>query len=210
NCPAGTFYNNGACEKCPSGSYQDKEKQLSCKKCPAHQGAMESGAKECKNLCIPGTYSTSGFPTDNESCKLCRIGEYQPNHGSTSCLKCTGNTTTLSVGETKKDDCGRKGQIRITPVGQTNVTEGHNVEFVCHTSAYPSFSISWKKVNPVGDVFGGKVSQKDLYRDGKLSGKSYSISQVTYHDRGVYMCETTNPFGVVQQCFTLNVLKNFG
>ena len=65
-------------------------------------------------------------------------------------------------------------------------------------------------INIFVDVFGGKVTQKDLYRDGKLSGKSYIISQVTYHDRGVYVCETTNPFGVVQQCFTLNVLKNFG
>ncbi len=61
------------------------------------------------------------------------------------------------------------------------------------------------------DIFGGKVTEKDLYdSNGKLSGKSYSISQVRYHDRGVYMCETTNPFGVVQQCVTLDVLKNFG
>ena len=213
NCPAGTFYSNGVCEKCQPGSYQDEEKKLSCKKCPAHQGTTTSGAKKCKNLCIPGTYSSSGFPTDNESCKLCGIGEYQPNYGSTSCLKCSGNTTTVSSGETSRNDCGRKGDINITPTGQTNFTEGQNVEFVCHTSAYPSFSISWKKVKPENqeDYVGGKVTKKDVYdSNGRLVGRSYSITQVKYHDRGVYLCETTNRFGVVQKCFALNVLKNFG
>ena len=47
NCPRGTFENNGACEKCAVGSYQDKEGQLSCKKCPADQGSLTSGAKKC-------------------------------------------------------------------------------------------------------------------------------------------------------------------
>lgn len=47
NCPPGTFDNNGACEKCAVGSYQDKEKQLSCKKCPADHGTLTSGARKC-------------------------------------------------------------------------------------------------------------------------------------------------------------------
>ncbi|XP_028405616.1 sushi, von Willebrand factor type A, EGF and pentraxin domain-containing protein 1-like isoform X2 [Dendronephthya gigantea] len=209
NCPAGTYY-NGTCEKCPVGYYQDKEKQLSCKKCSASQGTTEIGAKQCKNLCTPGTYSPSGFPTETDSCKLCSIGEYEPNYGSKSCEKCTGNTTTLILGETSKKECGRKGMITIAPKGETTVTEGEDVELICRSSALPSFSISWTKVNPVDDVYGGKVIQKDLYANGKLSGKSYRISQVTYHDRGVYLCKTTNPFGTVQQCVTLNVLKNLG
>ena len=33
-CPVGTFENEGACEWCPIGQYQDKTGQTSCKDCP--------------------------------------------------------------------------------------------------------------------------------------------------------------------------------
>jgi hypothetical protein len=61
------------------------------------------------------------------------------------------------------------------------------------------------------DIFGGKVIQRDVYdSEGRLVGKSYSITQVTYHDRGMYLCKTTNRFGVVQKWFDLKVSKRFG
>lgn len=48
----------------------------------------------------------------------------------------------------------------------------------------------------------------DILEDGKLVGKTFKISKATYHDRGVYMCETTNQFGVAQASLYLDMLKD--
>ena len=52
------------------------------------------------------------------------------------------------------------------------------------------------------------MTRTDLFKDGKLVGKKYKISKAIYHDRGVYICKTENPFGVMTSRFHLKVSKN--
>ncbi|XP_062616944.1 uncharacterized protein LOC134278660 isoform X2 [Saccostrea cucullata] len=44
-CSPGRFYIDGTCEKCDFGSYQEKEGQLSCTKCPAGQTTPGRGSR---------------------------------------------------------------------------------------------------------------------------------------------------------------------
>lgn len=59
-------------------------------------------------------------------------------------------------------------------------------------------------------VYGGKVTEKILFQDNAIVGKSYSISGVRFHDGGIYECHTVNTFGEVKQNVTLTVSKYFG
>ena len=54
------------------------------------------------------------------------------------------------------------------------------------------------------------MTEKILHQNNAVVGMSYSISNVRYHDGGIYQCHTVNSFGDVKQNVTLTVMKNFG
>ncbi|XP_031560698.1 sushi, von Willebrand factor type A, EGF and pentraxin domain-containing protein 1-like [Actinia tenebrosa] len=58
----------------------------------------------CKRLCDPGTYSSRGY----EPCTPCRIGTYQPNKRSRSCISCPGGKSTDTTGKRFLSDCHHK------------------------------------------------------------------------------------------------------
>ncbi|XP_064481560.1 sushi, von Willebrand factor type A, EGF and pentraxin domain-containing protein 1-like isoform X2 [Ornithodoros turicata] len=105
NCPVGTYYvNSTTCLPCPIGSYADSEAALSCSQCPDGRSTLReksSSPSDCKGLCPPGHYSSSG----REPCVVCPEGEYQELHGQSECLKCPEGLTTASWASTSGKNC---------------------------------------------------------------------------------------------------------
>nr|XP_006817984.1 PREDICTED: signal peptide, CUB domain, EGF-like 2 [Saccoglossus kowalevskii] len=104
-CSVGTFYDidEGQCIPCPAGSYQDKEGQLLCNKCPK-QGSGVIGARnltECGGQCNPGEHSINGF----KPCQPCTKGSFQPEWGRTSCFRCGDGLTTKGTASASFSEC---------------------------------------------------------------------------------------------------------
>lgn len=99
DCPAGYYDKDGRCviagvgryaedgeqKQCEPGTYQDKQGQTSCNKCPAGKYQPYSdGYGFCYN-CRVGAYNNS---EGNSSCQACPAGTYQDKQGQTSCKPC--------------------------------------------------------------------------------------------------------------------------
>lgn len=121
-----------------------------------------------------------------------------------SCINCPTNTSTLSIGTIEKKNCGRRGEITLTPGSTVSIVEDNDVMFSCKSTALPYVSVQW---NPT-DSFGGKVTQTDIMEDGRLVGKSFKITKASYEDRGVYTCVTRSRFGDNQKSLYLDVSKD--
>lgn len=84
-CPAGQYNEDGQCNDCHRGTYNDLV-----------------GAKECKT-CSPGTYGTlSGAKTAAETCVDCGAGTYALQPGSSFCPPCPSGTIDAGTG---KEEC---------------------------------------------------------------------------------------------------------
>ena len=78
-CPAGEYINNLKCEKCPTGTYSDKENSKGCGFCPAGTYADEKGSISCKNC--PDGYFTISLSADKPNA----------NTSLEKCIKCPYN-----------------------------------------------------------------------------------------------------------------------
>ncbi|VDH93558.1 CUB and sushi domain-containing protein, partial [Mytilus galloprovincialis] len=103
-CAPGKYLNDGNCLDCNKGYFQEKEYQINCTKCPTGKSTADNGSKsekDCKDMCPPGTYSSTGV----EPCSPCALGQYQSMYESTSCLLCDSLEFTNSTGSKSKEDC---------------------------------------------------------------------------------------------------------
>ncbi|XP_070546934.1 signal peptide, CUB and EGF-like domain-containing protein 1 isoform X3 [Ptychodera flava] len=104
-CSVGTSYDidGNTCVPCPAGTYQSKEGQLSCNKCPEGSNGIVGARNisECGSQCSPGENSIDSF----KPCTPCILGTYQPEPGRTSCFPCGAGLTTNAVGSTNFADC---------------------------------------------------------------------------------------------------------
>ncbi|CAN8006554.1 unnamed protein product [Ixodes hexagonus] len=105
NCPEGTFYHNETtCLPCPIGTYSNVEAASSCVPCPGNKTTLSeksSSLSECRALCKPGTFSTSG----KEPCMSCDTESYQDISGQTSCKKCPAGLSTGYWGADGPSSC---------------------------------------------------------------------------------------------------------
>jgi len=96
---------NGDCQVCSIGFYRLQGRDRSCQECPLNRTTSGPGSKTIEDcnlpICIPGQYLNAN---DNE-CKLCPEGKYQPNKQETHCIDCPPNTSTPTLGATSKDQC---------------------------------------------------------------------------------------------------------
>ncbi|XP_067134813.1 sushi, von Willebrand factor type A, EGF and pentraxin domain-containing protein 1-like [Centruroides vittatus] len=109
NCPVGTFHDldKNICEKCLTGFYQDVEGSTICISCPNGTWTETAGSKnvtDCKEICLPGSYSETGL----ETCEACPVGSFQPSSFQTSCISCPPLTTTWIEGTISSDECREK------------------------------------------------------------------------------------------------------
>ncbi|VDD85691.1 unnamed protein product [Enterobius vermicularis] len=94
-CSRGWYLNEStrSCEKCPLNTYNDQEGNGECTDCPDNTITGAIGAimqSDCYQDCLPGWY----FSSELSACDRCRIGTYQPDHGSTDCYSCGPGSTT--------------------------------------------------------------------------------------------------------------------
>uniref|UniRef100_A0A147BER9 Fibrillin n=2 Tax=Ixodes ricinus TaxID=34613 RepID=A0A147BER9_IXORI len=105
NCPVGTYYHNETtCLPCPIGTYSDLEGASSCLSCPDNKTTLSeksSSLSECRALCKPGTFSTSG----KEPCMSCDMESYQDISGQASCKKCPAGLSTGFWGAKESSSC---------------------------------------------------------------------------------------------------------
>ncbi|KAK8788449.1 hypothetical protein V5799_021775, partial [Amblyomma americanum] len=105
NCPLGTFYGNETtCLPCPIGTYSDREAADSCVPCPANRTTLAekaSSESECRELCKPGTWSTTG----KAPCTACAHDSYQDQSGQSSCKKCATGLSTGRFGADSPASC---------------------------------------------------------------------------------------------------------
>ena len=102
------------CLACPIGTYQDKQGQSTCTKCPVNFSTLRNGATSmsyCKGIyvaillwkshmfcltekCQPNTYSSTGFVP----CVSCPPGQFQPHYGKLSCITCDDEECNIDNG----------------------------------------------------------------------------------------------------------------
>ncbi|XP_057312958.1 sushi, von Willebrand factor type A, EGF and pentraxin domain-containing protein 1-like isoform X2 [Hydractinia symbiolongicarpus] len=109
-CPRGTYYDQKTkqCAVCKVGYYQENEASLSCKKCPTKtstHGSLSHDYHQCRAICQPGTYSSTGLAT----CLACPMSTYQPLENSTSCIACPSGKVTSHIGSTSIQQCSQPG-----------------------------------------------------------------------------------------------------
>jgi Tyrosine-protein kinase ephrin type A/B receptor-like len=103
-CQAGTFSNSlmrgaSSCTPCPRGTTSDPAASrcnLVCESPSAAGGCCPPGYFSLPNShhcspCSPGTYSLFGTV---EACILCPVGMYQPGYAMSSCIPCSGASST--------------------------------------------------------------------------------------------------------------------
>ncbi|XP_052814812.1 uncharacterized protein LOC128241762 isoform X2 [Mya arenaria] len=101
-CPIGTYYKVTAgttqCIPCEKGTYNARINQPSCTNCPPGNTTLQSGRRshdDCVDQCKAG----NGFDTFDQTCKICRPGEYNDAMGNNAdfCKQCpSGKTSTQS------------------------------------------------------------------------------------------------------------------
>ena len=118
-CPAGKFQANKTCQDCQKGWYAFAAAS-ECSPCGA--GRYSSPLKDECILCPKGKFgNASQQSSESSACFDCAIGAYNPNQGSTACLKCPVGTSgnekaTLRIDEL--DSC------RACPIGRFQNMDG--------------------------------------------------------------------------------------
>ncbi|XP_013401500.1 uncharacterized protein LOC106167302, partial [Lingula anatina] len=105
-CGQGEFSKNALqpCSRCEVGSYQPNTGSKDCIMCSAGTTTQFAGAvleKECKAVCNPGTFSSSGLVP----CIPCPRHTFADLFGSTVCQECSEQLATVSMGSNKSSDC---------------------------------------------------------------------------------------------------------
>ncbi|OAF65628.1 hypothetical protein A3Q56_06657, partial [Intoshia linei] len=110
DCPIGTYFSDGDCYKCQIGAYQQNVKSIDCTSCVSDKTTLFEGSSDvtdCIDKCIVGMYNSystvSGVLTPE--CTPCPIGQYQNIIGQLSCIACTPDKTTTSVGSNSINLC---------------------------------------------------------------------------------------------------------
>ncbi|XP_071520140.1 uncharacterized protein uif isoform X2 [Panulirus ornatus] len=115
HCPAGTFapQDEKTCTPCLKGFYQDQNRQGACKRCPLGTYTRNEGSKsllDCVPVCGYGTYS----PTGLVPCLNCPHNSYTedpPVDGFKECKACPPDTFTHMAATSSQQMCRRKCRI---------------------------------------------------------------------------------------------------
>ena len=88
-CSTGKYQDSGrhrhsSCKNCPSGQYQNQNRQGGCKHCGLGQYQNSNAQSGCKG-CPAGQYQNQNVQT---SCKACDTGQYQDQTSKNSCVSC--------------------------------------------------------------------------------------------------------------------------
>jgi len=184
NCTVGSFAGprSTLCTPCERHTYQDEDRQGSCKPCPLGHNCPWGASVPLPAACVPGTYVVGNFTNEDDcthcepgyecpggdsqpslcrpgtvsegprtsQCQECsappnRIGSYQLQGGSTSCIDCIaghycpkGATTPLpckqgsysnSTSLTSDSECNRADPGFHAPTGST-------MQFMCAAGTY--------------------------------------------------------------------------
>jgi len=100
------------CALCPVGTYRTQGIHRGCQECPEGVTTSKAGSvsEAACNLpiCAPGRYLSA----NDNSCKLCPRGQYQPDSQQTSCIECPPDTSTIELGATSRDQCSNPCQVQ--------------------------------------------------------------------------------------------------
>ena len=109
---------NGECEVCPVGSYRTQGRDRGCQDCPLNRTTSKTGSKteeDCNlPICVPGQYLNAN---DNE-CRKCPVGQYQPEAQQTECIDCPPNSSTVegdsssNIGATSASQCSNQCMVK--------------------------------------------------------------------------------------------------
>lgn len=107
---------NAECEVCPIGTYRTQGRDRGCQECPLNRTTSKSGSKteeDCNlPICMPGQYLN-----DNE-CRKCPVGQYQPESQQTQCIDCPPNSSTVegdpnsNIGATSSSQCSNRCMVK--------------------------------------------------------------------------------------------------
>ncbi|XP_048238942.1 sushi, von Willebrand factor type A, EGF and pentraxin domain-containing protein 1-like, partial [Haliotis rufescens] len=105
-CPSGSYLDvsRNKCVLCPTGTYQEHERRLTCVPCPSDFSTASEGSNSssrCRAQCVPGSFSSDGV----EPCSLCPMGTYQTRPGSKQCDACPVGMVTKTTGENGPGYC---------------------------------------------------------------------------------------------------------
>eukprot|EP00794_Sanderia_malayensis_P007138 gene7138-7943_t len=203
HCRVGTFYtSNGACQECPTGSYQDEEAQLSCKSCPAGSVTLFKGAtnaKYCQALCEEGSFSPNGIKPIS-GCTKCPFGSYQDKNGQSFCVICPYGGNTTAEGASRRDECYLQARIfKVVPqLQELTANVGDTVVIECSATGSPTPYLSIANATTLApESFRGvstitNPSSNSPY----IVNKRLTITNVKVHDTARYKCSATNHAGV--------------
>ncbi|KAF4522838.1 hypothetical protein B566_EDAN008100 [Ephemera danica] len=112
HCPAGTFAGEKqkTCTPCARGFYQSRDRQGACERCPMGSYTREEGSKgagACVPVCGFGTYSPTGLVPCLECPRHSYTGE-PPTSGFKDCQACPANTFTYQPAAPGPDYCRAK------------------------------------------------------------------------------------------------------
>eukprot|EP00704_Kipferlia_bialata_P000894 g894.t1 len=157
SCPVGNYCEAGAAEpaECPAGTYQDEERQASCKECP--EGFYCEKGCDSPVSCVAGSYCPAGTTSSTEF--LCPAGTLSLSTGLTSSARCTA----CPAGSY----CATEGLLVVTgacmkgfycPAGQS---EENPAAYKCPAGSYCPAGASTYSLCPIG-TFSDEEGGEDL------------------------------------------------
>ncbi|KAI0222038.1 hypothetical protein LSAT2_026715, partial [Lamellibrachia satsuma] len=106
NCTAGEHIDatEAKCKPCERGTYQSKEWQLECDKCPLNKTTLGLGYTD-RTDCVTNCSSGMEYNTTTGSCESCPRGVYRTQNVNDLCVPCPRGRTTRTLGASTSGQC---------------------------------------------------------------------------------------------------------
>ena len=99
------------CAPCPVGTFRTQGLHRGCQACPTGRTTSRAGSVNESSCSLPICVAGQYLSAQDDSCKLCPIGTYQPEDQQTSCIPCPPDTSTIAAGATSRDQCSNRCMV---------------------------------------------------------------------------------------------------
>jgi len=99
------------CAQCPVGKFRTQGLHRGCQDCPSGRTTNRAGSVSESDCSLPICQAGEYLAANDNTCKLCQIGTYQPDPQQTSCISCPPDTSTVDLGAVSRNQCSNRCMV---------------------------------------------------------------------------------------------------